>query len=896
MNALSRLFAFVRCLALLGVLAVAASPALAAKTYSDNLDGTVTDPTTGLTWMRCSMGQTWNGTTCTGTASTYTFDQANALTGTVTFAGQSDWRVPNIRELQSMLDRAASPPMDPVAFPSGYLSYWSSTPAKIASTYGWYINSSVGTNFYSKNSREIGVRLLRGGLSLPLLSVVRPTTDYLDHGDGTVTHIPSGLMWLRCSEGQTWTGTACSGTSDISMTWFSAVQLAKSFAGYADWRIPTENELLSLVDYTLASPAQNSTIFSDTQLTFWSKLPQFGVVSFSYGNLGQGSSNVAAVRYVRAGNVLRFFMLTASKSGSGTVQGSDLTKIDCGTVCVGDFFMGTQVILAADPVNNFIKWGGACASAGSAPTCTVTMDAEKTVTATFKDTPMVSGLPSALTFTTQNIASTSTVQPVTLSNSGTAPLIINSIVTTGDYVVSHNCGTGLSAGGFCTLNVVFSPTASGTRTGTITLISDDPNSPYIIALSGIGQAGTSVVSTSSLVFSSQGVGSVSVAKTLTLSNSGGTELNIASISTTGSFASTTTCGTKLAAGSQCSIRVTFNPAEVGSLTGTAVISSDAHSSPTTVNLSGIGVAVSRVALHPTVLSFIASTLGASSAAQTITLTNGGGATLTLSGLTVTGDFNEVNNCGGGLSAGASCNIKITFTPTAMGGRTGTLTLISNALGSPHSVALTGGPVATTLDLAQGWNLLGNGMDEPMSAATLFGDPLNVISAWKWDVANAGWKCYAPSMDAAALQSYAAGKNYGVLTNINPGEGFWVNATKPFTVAQPSGVAIAGNDFQDGKPASPKLGWNLISIGNALTPSAFNIGLSAVPPSAGAVPINVTSLWAWDNPQGKWYFYAPNLEGQGGTALTDYITGKAYLDFTTNSKTLGPGVGFWVNRP
>jgi hypothetical protein len=62
----ARLGAPLRWLALVFVLIGTVSPALAAKTYSDNGDGTVTDPTTGLTWMRCSMGQTWNGTTCTG--------------------------------------------------------------------------------------------------------------------------------------------------------------------------------------------------------------------------------------------------------------------------------------------------------------------------------------------------------------------------------------------------------------------------------------------------------------------------------------------------------------------------------------------------------------------------------------------------------------------------------------------------------------------------------------------------------------------------------------------------------------------------------------------------------------------------------------------------------------
>jgi hypothetical protein len=82
-------------------------------------DGTVTDPKTGLTWMRCSMGQTWDGNTCIGTASTYTFDGANALTGRVTFAGKNDWRLPNIRELQSIVNRSATDPsIDSFVFPN----------------------------------------------------------------------------------------------------------------------------------------------------------------------------------------------------------------------------------------------------------------------------------------------------------------------------------------------------------------------------------------------------------------------------------------------------------------------------------------------------------------------------------------------------------------------------------------------------------------------------------------------------------------------------------------------------------------------------------------------------------------------------------------------------------
>jgi hypothetical protein len=84
------------------------------------------------------------------------------------------------------------------------------------------------------------------------------------------------------------------------------------------------------------------------------------------------------------------------------------------------------------------------------------------------------------------------------------------------------------------------------------------------------------------------------------------------------------------------------------------------------------------------------------------------------------------------------------------------------------------------------------------------------------------------------------------------------------------------------------GWNLIAIGESKTPSQFNALVSATTP--------LTTLWACDATNSAWYFYAPSLDANSGTALTDYITSKGYLDFTANNKTLGPGVGFWVNKP
>jgi hypothetical protein len=202
----------------------------------------------------------------------------------------------------------------------------------------------------------------------------------------------------------------------------------------------------------------------------------------------------------------------------------------------------------------------------------------------------------------------------------------------------------------------------------------------------------------------------------------------------------------------------------------------------------------------------------------------------------------------------------------------------------------GGDLSFPLMLAPGWSLLGNSLNQVLSAATLLSDSSVVTSAWKWDVATTGWQFYSPLMDAPTLQAYAAGKGYGVLSVINPGEGFWVNARMAASLGTQAGGGFGLT------MSNLAAGWNLVATGNDLSPSQFNLSLSANPPAPGTVPINVTTVWAWDNASSRWYFHAPSLETPGGTALTDYIMSQGYLDFTQHGKTLGNGVGFWVNRP
>ena len=761
---------------------------------------------------------------------------------------------------------------------------------------GLFYAGSGNLNIYFSDSSPDGyasqVRLVRSGQSFNLLNVLRPSSDYVDHADGTVTHTPTGLMWQKCSVGQIWSVNTCTGTAN-AYTWNAAKLLKSNFAAQTDWRLPTEEELLSLVDYS-TSPKINTSVFPNTNASnFWSASANAGnsssawYVYFNYGNAYYGNfkSNAFQVRLVRAGQSFGPFVLGVSTTGTGQVSSSQWPIYSCGVLlCSGGYNTGDLVTLTASPSINLISWGGACANAGSAATCTVTMDAAKTVTASFKDTPLVSGLTATLTFASQNIASTSPAQTVTLSNTGTAALNITSInTTTGDFVTTNTCGAGTGAGGSCTLNVSFKPTAGGPRTGTLTLTTDATDSPHSITLTGSGQGALAKLSATSKTFASQNQGTTSVMQTLTVTNSGGAVLNISSITATGDFTQTTTCGATLVPTVSCNISISFAPTSVGAMTGSIVITSDSPNSPQTVSLSGTGLAVPVVSLGASALSFAVVSVG-SSAVQTVKLSNTGAAVLNLSSITASGDFSQTNNCGTGLGAGGFCNVSVTFTPSASGLRSGAITLTSNAAGSPHSVSLTGGNASTqTISFITGWNLVGNGTNAPINMATSFADANQFVTIWKWIAAQTAWSFYAPALaaqGATVLADYAASKGYQVLTNIAGGEGFWVNAKQPASVSVTQGQVI--NVAQAG--ATLTQGWNLVSIGDPTMPKQF----------CDAQNTAVTTLWAWDAAKSAWYFYAPALDASGG--LGTYVLSKGYPDFATSNKSLGLGVGFWVNKP
>ena len=197
-----------------------------------------------------------------------------------------------------------------------------------------------------------------------------------------------------------------------------------------------------------------------------------------------------------------------------------------------------------------------------------------------------------VTFLPQVAGTIAPPQPVTLQNTGSVGSSITSIAASGAASQTNNCPTDLAPGATCTINVMLSAASIGTLSGAITVTTNASGGPLTVSAGGVGLAVPqieSALSTASLVFAPQTVGTVSSSRTVTLSNIGSLALNIASILATGDAVETNTCGATLAAKAHCLITISFSPAATGPRSGTVVVTDASLDSPHIVSISGFGV-------------------------------------------------------------------------------------------------------------------------------------------------------------------------------------------------------------------------------------------------------------------------------------------------------------------
>jgi Beta-propeller repeat/Abnormal spindle-like microcephaly-assoc'd, ASPM-SPD-2-Hydin len=314
----------------------------------------------------------------------------------------------------------------------------------------------------------------------------------------------------------------------------------------------------------------------------------------------------------------------------------------------------------------------------------------------------VSIAPFSLQYSDELLGTSSATQTALLRNMSSSGIAISSIVASGDFSQTNDCGSSLAAASTCKFVITFTPSAVGSRSGSIAIVDSALGSPHVINLGGTGAGPLVTLSPLSVTFSATSVGTTSLQQAVSLTNSGNASLYISGISIFGDFSQTNNCGTFLGAGSSCQIQITFTPTATGSRSGELTVTDDATTSPQTLVLSGHGQigGATGITLAPSALVFAGQILGSASTSQAVTLTNAGSSSVTISGISVTGDFTQTNNCSTLAANGGTCSVAVTFAPSVSGSRTGTLT-IANSAGKPQTVIVTGAGVDFSLASSSG---------------------------------------------------------------------------------------------------------------------------------------------------------------------------------------------------
>jgi ASPM-SPD-2-Hydin domain-containing protein/centrosomal CEP192-like protein len=289
---------------------------------------------------------------------------------------------------------------------------------------------------------------------------------------------------------------------------------------------------------------------------------------------------------------------------------------------------------------------------------------------------------------------TSSTQTVSLVNPGTGTVSISQAPVTGSsfgmsgLALPLTLGPGQS-GAF---TVSFHPAGTGSASGSISVMSNASNAVSTVALSGTGVQPAISVVPGSVNFGTVTVGQTS-SQTVTLSNPGSANLNITQVAgpSTGFGLNGLALPLTVAPGKSATFMVSFTPTSGASSSSSLTLVSNAPTSPTTIPLSGGGLApVLQLTPSTTSLSFGSETLNAS-ATQSVTLTNTGNSAVSISQVSVAGTGFSLNGSAPlvTLSAGQSASFGVAFTPTVAGSATGTASVVSTAANSPLSISLSG---------------------------------------------------------------------------------------------------------------------------------------------------------------------------------------------------------------
>ncbi|HVM59325.1 MAG TPA: choice-of-anchor D domain-containing protein [Verrucomicrobiae bacterium] len=353
--------------------------------------------------------------------------------------------------------------------------------------------------------------------------------------------------------------------------------------------------------------------------------------------------------------------------------------------------------------------------------------------------PAIEFLPSSLNFGATYPFTTTAPQLVTFTNGSTLAVNINDISVVGadpgDFqIIANQCaGTTVPPGGICQIELVFEPTATGTRTAALQLLSDTTGASQLLPLSGTGLVASPLVCLSSgnLAFGNQFVGTTSLVQSIVVSNCGAAALVVTNHVLTGANAGDFTLtgydceSASIPPGGVCTGSVSFAPSGTGARAATLILYDNAVNNPHSIGFSGTGVVPAPGACYSAgSLSFGNVHVG-NNALQTLTVTNCGTVALLITNVSLTGtdaaQFAVVGNTCASVPAGGTCSISVRFTPASGGTFTASLMVFDNVAGSPQAISLSGNSVSALPDALIGTStsvkkLVGNGVLDPTGAS------------------------------------------------------------------------------------------------------------------------------------------------------------------------------------
>jgi hypothetical protein len=210
--------------------------------------------------------------------------------------------------------------------------------------------------------------------------------------------------------------------------------------------------------------------------------------------------------------------------------------------------------------------------------------------------------PASMSFGSQTVNTISAAQSITVKNSGTSALSLNSVTLSGTnssaFKVSKGCGASLAAGASCVIQIQFAPSAAGSMSANLTIADNAPNSPQTVSLSGSAVNPTNPATTTihlslnNLYFYNRAVNSTSAPQSIVVRNTGKAALTIRTMALSGSqptsFLVSSTCGSPVAVGASCTIKVSFVPKVTGTNSASLVLTYNGSLSTLSIPLVGHG--------------------------------------------------------------------------------------------------------------------------------------------------------------------------------------------------------------------------------------------------------------------------------------------------------------------